>query len=127
VAYNDVTQVAADTHREVFQSGTGLPPWPYKAGVSVPYAIPNTLKFGDRAIAKGLYGDQPAVDRTRALLEGGAGAIAAMLTAVPQPAGTPAVTGTAACGIGSVFGQCGALQTCSSGCCVPIPDEDDRS
>jgi hypothetical protein len=119
-----VTQVAADTHREVFESGTGLPPWPYQAGVSVPYAIPNTLKFGDRAIAKALYGDEATVDRTRALMERGAGAIAAMLAAVPQLPGTPPVTGTSACGAGSVFGQCGAFQTCTSGCCLPIPDED---
>jgi hypothetical protein len=122
-----VTRVATDTRDEVFSSGTGSPPWPYEAGVSVPYALPNTLELGDRDIAKALYGDDDSVGRTRALLERGAGATLAFLAELPrlqpsQPTGDPVCPKE---GVpGSQFSSCGELASCVEGCCVH-DDEDD--
>jgi len=109
-----VTRVASDTYAETTDAG-GAPGWPFDQTLSVPYFI---SVGGLKQATIDHYKTDFFVTKERALLERGAGAILAFLSSVGQ-LGAPFTT-SARCGTpGALFGQCGAADTCDTGCCVP--------
>jgi hypothetical protein len=106
-----VTQVAADTYAEVGAGG-----WPFEPHLSVPYFV----DVGLRQSTINFYTDANSVDRQRTLIERGAGASLAFLTAIGQ-LGAPFAAAPRCGGANALFDQCGASSQCNGSCCMFTP------
>jgi len=110
-----VTQVAADTYAEI-TGPDGSPGWPFNPTLSVPWWI----DLGARTATVNFYTDTNSVDRQRQLIESGAGASLAFLTAIGQ-LGAPFAAAPRCGGANALFAECGASSECSGTCCMPTP------
>jgi hypothetical protein len=108
-----VTQVARDVFAEV-TGFEGQPRWPLDPTLSLPYFV----DVGLRQSTIDRYKDDESVDGERLLLERGAGATLAFLTATGQLSAPFSVAPR--CGSpDALFPECGASSACSDECCIP--------
>ena len=109
-----VSTVAAHTYAAVTDPD-GSPRWPFNPVLSVPYWV----DLGLRQATIDVYRDADSVDRQRQLMERGAGAMVAFLSATGQ-FGAAFAPAPRCGGPGSpLFPSCGASSACTGGCCIP--------